>query len=50
VTATSSEPIMKSMWITLLLIRSRSSGPTDVAYALPSARWLAAFSSSSVLK
>ena len=31
VTETSSEPIMKSMWIELLLIRPRSSSPTEMA-------------------
>ena len=50
VTVTSSLPIMKSMWIALVLMRSRSSSSTATAYALPNARWLAAFSSSSVLK
>ena len=30
-TLTSSPPIMKSMWIALVLMRSRSSGPTETA-------------------
>ena len=42
---------MKSMCTTLSLMRGRSeSSPTGAEYASPSARWLAAFSSSSVVK
>ena len=40
---------MKSTWMSLLLARARSaSSSTGNVYALPSAMWLAAFSSSSV--
>ena len=49
VTSTSSEPIMKSMWTSLALILGTSAGSAiGLEYASPSARWLAAFSSSSV--
>src|SRR5205085_631487 len=50
VTVTSSEPIMKSMWTALALMRAMSAASaTGAEYASPSARWLAAFSSSSAV-
>ena len=48
-TSTSLLPIMKSTWMSLTFTRSRSaSSSTGNVYALPSATWLAAFSSSRV--
>ena len=46
--SSASEPIMKSMWIWLELVRSRSASSTTNGNPWPNAMWLAAFSSSSV--
>jgi len=48
VTVISSDPIMKSMWIWLSFVRSRSSSAIRNGKPWPSAMWLAAFSSISV--
>ena len=51
VTATSLDPIMKSMWSSLRLMCGRSGSSSTVKSSpSPSAMWLAAFSSSSVSK
>ena len=50
VTTISGEPIMKSMCSSLRLMRSRSASPTAQSKPWPSAMWLAAFSSISVVQ